>query len=148
MKVTDRHTAIDYAHTLRDLSDVHFPDAGAFSCREAPTGNPCACAPPASWPDDYRVHERQDACKAAYVDGPIALAEFASDSRLMRNAPAGSAQSARGMYVKTGSLTGAAPHKQSWWLRYGRPVLRSVRSPDRRTTAVVSQQLLQLRNVS
>ena len=25
--VTDRHTAIDYAHTLRDLSDVHFPDA-------------------------------------------------------------------------------------------------------------------------
>ena len=27
MKVTDRHTAIDYAHTLRDLSDVHFPDA-------------------------------------------------------------------------------------------------------------------------
>ena len=27
MKVTDRHTAIDYAHMLRDLSDVHFPDA-------------------------------------------------------------------------------------------------------------------------
>jgi len=27
VKVTDRHTAIDYAHTLRDLSDVHFPDA-------------------------------------------------------------------------------------------------------------------------
>ena len=27
MKVTDRHTAIDYAHTLRDLSDAHFPDA-------------------------------------------------------------------------------------------------------------------------
>jgi hypothetical protein len=26
VKVTDRHTAIDYAHTLRDLSDVHFPD--------------------------------------------------------------------------------------------------------------------------
>src|SRR5450631_3062065 len=25
-EVTDRHTAIDYAHTLRDLSDVHFPD--------------------------------------------------------------------------------------------------------------------------
>jgi hypothetical protein len=24
---TDRDTAIDYAHTLRDLSDVHFPDA-------------------------------------------------------------------------------------------------------------------------
>jgi hypothetical protein len=28
VKVTDRHTAIDYAHMLRDLSDVHFPDAG------------------------------------------------------------------------------------------------------------------------
>ena len=27
VQVTDRHTAIDYAHTLRDLSDVHFPDA-------------------------------------------------------------------------------------------------------------------------
>jgi DDE superfamily endonuclease len=27
VKVTDHHTAIDYAHTLRDLSDVHFPDA-------------------------------------------------------------------------------------------------------------------------
>src|SRR5216684_3325435 len=27
VKVTDRHAAIDYAHTLRDLSDVHFPDA-------------------------------------------------------------------------------------------------------------------------
>src|SRR6202158_604251 len=27
VKVTDRHTAIDYAHMLRDLSDAHFPDA-------------------------------------------------------------------------------------------------------------------------
>ena len=27
VKVTERHTAIDYAHALRDLSDVHFPDA-------------------------------------------------------------------------------------------------------------------------
>jgi hypothetical protein len=27
VKVTDRHTAIDYAHVLRELSDVHFPDA-------------------------------------------------------------------------------------------------------------------------
>jgi hypothetical protein len=27
MKVTDHHTGIDYAHTLRDLSDVHFSDA-------------------------------------------------------------------------------------------------------------------------
>src|SRR5438270_12929546 len=27
VEVTDRHTAIDYAHTLRNLSDVHFPDA-------------------------------------------------------------------------------------------------------------------------
>ena len=25
VKVTDRHTAIDYAHVLRDLSDTHFP---------------------------------------------------------------------------------------------------------------------------
>ncbi len=27
VKVTDRHTAIDYAHALRDLSDRHFPRA-------------------------------------------------------------------------------------------------------------------------
>src|SRR2546430_15014935 len=27
VNVTDRHTAIDYAHVLRDLSDTHFPDA-------------------------------------------------------------------------------------------------------------------------
>ena len=27
VKVTDRHTAIDYAHALKDLSDMHFPDA-------------------------------------------------------------------------------------------------------------------------
>src|SRR5438045_3551033 len=27
VKVTDRHTAIDYAHVLRDLFDTHFPDA-------------------------------------------------------------------------------------------------------------------------
>jgi len=24
VKVTDRHTAIDYAHVLRDISDTHF----------------------------------------------------------------------------------------------------------------------------
>ena len=27
VKVTDRHTAVDYAHMLKDLSDSHFPDA-------------------------------------------------------------------------------------------------------------------------
>jgi hypothetical protein len=27
VKVTDRHTAIDYAHALKDLSDTHFPNA-------------------------------------------------------------------------------------------------------------------------
>ena len=27
VKVTDRHTAVDYARTLKDLSDSHFPDA-------------------------------------------------------------------------------------------------------------------------
>lgn len=27
VKVTDRHTAVDYAHALRDLSDTHFPGA-------------------------------------------------------------------------------------------------------------------------
>jgi hypothetical protein len=30
VKVTDRHTAIDYAHALRDLSDTHFPDAATI----------------------------------------------------------------------------------------------------------------------
>ena len=27
VKVTDRHTAIDYAHVLKDLADIHFPHA-------------------------------------------------------------------------------------------------------------------------
>ncbi|MBB4201110.1 hypothetical protein GGD83_004948 [Rhodoblastus sphagnicola] len=27
VKVTDRHAAVDYAHALKDLPDVHFPDA-------------------------------------------------------------------------------------------------------------------------
>ena len=31
VKVTDRHTAIDYAHMLRDLSDLHFPDAAKIA---------------------------------------------------------------------------------------------------------------------
>jgi DDE superfamily endonuclease len=32
VKVTDRrHTAIDYAHTLSDLSDVHFPNAAKIA---------------------------------------------------------------------------------------------------------------------
>jgi hypothetical protein len=28
VKVTDRHTAIDYAHVLKDLADIHFPKKG------------------------------------------------------------------------------------------------------------------------
>jgi DDE superfamily endonuclease len=27
VKVTDRHTAVDYAHVLKDLADVHFSSA-------------------------------------------------------------------------------------------------------------------------
>ena len=27
VKVTDRHTAVDYAHVLKDLADLHFPEA-------------------------------------------------------------------------------------------------------------------------
>src|ERR1700710_2819591 len=27
VEVTDRHTAVDYAHVLKDLSDTHFPKA-------------------------------------------------------------------------------------------------------------------------
>jgi len=27
VKVTDRHTALDYAHVLKELSDIHFPKA-------------------------------------------------------------------------------------------------------------------------
>ena len=30
IKVTDRHTAIDYAHVLKDLADVHFPHKTAI----------------------------------------------------------------------------------------------------------------------
>jgi hypothetical protein len=27
VEITDRHTAVDYAHVLKDLSDMHFPKA-------------------------------------------------------------------------------------------------------------------------
>jgi hypothetical protein len=30
VEVTDRHTAIDYAHVLKDLADLHFPNAKAI----------------------------------------------------------------------------------------------------------------------
>ena len=31
VEVTDRHTAVDYAHLLRDLADKHFPNAGRIA---------------------------------------------------------------------------------------------------------------------
>ena len=31
VKVTDRHTAIDYAHVLKELADIHFPDTGLIT---------------------------------------------------------------------------------------------------------------------
>jgi hypothetical protein len=34
LKVTDRHTAIDYAHVLKDLADIHFP----YAKRSPPAG--------------------------------------------------------------------------------------------------------------
>jgi hypothetical protein len=27
VEVTDRHTSVDFAHALKDISDIHFPDA-------------------------------------------------------------------------------------------------------------------------
>ena len=30
VKVTDRHTAVDYAHVLKDLADVHFSSASTI----------------------------------------------------------------------------------------------------------------------
>ena len=32
VKVTDRHTAVDYAHVLKDLADVHFSNARTIRC--------------------------------------------------------------------------------------------------------------------
>ena len=31
VKVTNRHTAVDYAHVLRDLADIHFPGASKIA---------------------------------------------------------------------------------------------------------------------
>ncbi len=31
VKVTDRHTAVDYAHVLKDLADIHFADASQIA---------------------------------------------------------------------------------------------------------------------
>ena len=35
VKITDRHTAVDYAHGLKDLADVHFAQASKASLYEA-----------------------------------------------------------------------------------------------------------------
>ena len=36
VKVTDRRTIVDFAHVLRDLSDVHFPDAQKIVLMDRP----------------------------------------------------------------------------------------------------------------
>jgi hypothetical protein len=41
VKVTDRHTAIEYA-PLRDLSDVHFPDAAKIVLVQDNTHKPAS----------------------------------------------------------------------------------------------------------
>jgi transposase len=33
VKITDRRAAVDYAHCMRDLVDVHYPDAALHPCR-------------------------------------------------------------------------------------------------------------------
>ena len=48
VKVTDRHAAVDYAHVLKELSDVHFPAPNkSSSCKtiSAPTRRPRSMRP-------------------------------------------------------------------------------------------------------
>jgi len=34
--VTDRHTAVDYAHVLKDLAEIHFPHKASLTAAPAP----------------------------------------------------------------------------------------------------------------
>ena len=42
VKVTDRHTAVDYAQVLKDLSDTHFPEAPEDRARAGQSQHPQA----------------------------------------------------------------------------------------------------------
>src|SRR4029077_12775094 len=41
VKVTDRHTAVDYAHVLKELADVHFADATTLVLVQDNLNTPC-----------------------------------------------------------------------------------------------------------
>ncbi len=42
VEVTDRHTAVDYAQILKDLSDKHFPNASQIGTRAGQSQHPQA----------------------------------------------------------------------------------------------------------
>ena len=42
VEVTDRHTAVDYAQVLKDLSDTHFPDSEEDRARAGQSQHPQA----------------------------------------------------------------------------------------------------------
>jgi len=75
VKVTDRHTAIDYAHVLRDLSDTHFPDAAKIVLVQ----------------DNLNIHKPASLYEAfpapearRLVEEPIALKELADEFGVSR----------------------------------------------------------------
>ena len=43
VKVTDRHTAVDYAHALKDLADIHFLNAKKLVLVQDMCGRPRSC---------------------------------------------------------------------------------------------------------
>jgi hypothetical protein len=69
VKVSDRHTAIDYAHTLKDLSDVHFPDAAKIVLVQ----------------DNLNTHK--PASLAVAPDPPLEVGSFVPNSDVERDNP-------------------------------------------------------------
>ena len=78
VKVTDRHTAVDYAHVLKDLADVHFPAAPrSFWSRTISTSTarrrstkPSRPPKPGGWSNDSNGITRQSTAAGSIWPSP------------------------------------------------------------------------------
>ena len=86
VKVTDRHTAIDYAHMLRDLSDVHFPDAAKIVLVRDNLNTHKPAAATHSWHGHYWTFSEK-ICESSGTDrSPPASRQRVSSNVVLKNA--------------------------------------------------------------
>src|ERR1700730_6292597 len=86
VKVTHRHTAIDYAHMLRDLSDVHFPDAAKIVLVRDNLNTHKPAAATHSWHGHYWTFSEK-ICESSGTDrSPPASRQRVSSNVVLKNA--------------------------------------------------------------